>query len=270
MSIKKKSIADLKNTILSPSLTSLYRVDIPLPVAVKAIIDKKVKIDSESISILCSAASLPGSSLMTHEIMNDHTGVSEFHAHRRQFDNKIELEFYVDSNVYGPINYFECWMDYISKYSISEGYRMQYPKNYRTRDSFKIYKFEKDIGKNDENVHAARLTYCFYDAFPLSINSMPISYNTSSVLKCIVTMSYSRYEITDKKIQEVSLSQQQSSLPLEQQRSSVILDQTPTNTNGEDQTFLPTDSATGYRGELTRPLRDATGRVVSDLEGNRI
>ena len=191
MSIKKKSIADLKNTILSPSLTSLYKVDIPLPEKVKDAMSEKIKADQETISIMCSSASLPGSSLMTHEIMNDHTGVSEFHAHRRQFDNKIELEFYVDSDLYGPITYFEYWMDYISEYA--EGsYRMQYPRHFRTED-FKVYKFERDI--NEKGTHTPRLEYCFYDAFPLSINSMPVSYNTSSLLKCVVTMSYSRYNL---------------------------------------------------------------------------
>ena len=201
MSIKKKSIADLKNTILSPSLTSLYKVDIPLPTEVARFIKEqkfansgKIKIDPESIGILCSAASLPGSSLMTHEIMNDRTGVSEFHAHRRQFDNKMELEFYVDSDLYGPITYFEFWMNYISQHT-GMAYRMQFPKNYTT-DEFRVYKFEKDIDINlseNEDVHTTRLMYRFYNAFPLSINSMPVSYNTSSLLKCVVTMSYSRY-----------------------------------------------------------------------------
>ena len=221
MSIKKKSIADLKNTILSPSLTSLYKVDIPLPTEVAKFMKEhrftnsgsvprtigpdgsdvtpgKIKIDPESIGILCSAASLPGSSLMTHEIMNDRTGVSEFHAHRRQFDNKMELEFYVDSDLYGPITYFEFWMNYISQHT-GMAYRMQFPKNYTT-DEFRVYKFEKDIGINlseNEDVHTTRLMYRFYNAFPLSINSMPVSYNTSSLLKCVVTMSYSRYTLEE-------------------------------------------------------------------------
>ena len=206
MSIKKKSIADLKNTILSPSLTSLYKVDIPLPGKVKDFMGEKIKVDQETTSILCSSASLPGSSLMTHEIMNDHTGVSEFHAHRRQFDNKIELEFYVDSNLYGPITYFEYWMNYISQYT-GNAYRMQYPDHYTT-DEFKVYKFERDI--NESGTHTPRLEYSFYDAFPLSINSMPVSYNTSSLLKCVVTMSYSRYMLEGVNYQVPSLQQKQS------------------------------------------------------------
>tara|TARA_Y100000401_G_C8319129_1_gene224189 strand:+ start:1011 stop:1793 length:783 start_codon:yes stop_codon:yes gene_type:complete len=223
VSINKKSIADLKNTILSPSLTSLYKVNIPLPEKVGNAVSKKIKVDQESISILCSSASLPGSSLMTHEIMNDRTGVSEFHAHRRQFDNKIELEFYVDSDQYGPIAYFEYWMDYISEYSetgkqsrsTAGFYTMQYP-DYYTTDSFTVHKFEKDI--NEKGTHTPRLEYCFYNAFPLSINSMPVSYNTSSLLKCVVTMSYSRYKLENVNERVLSLQPSEKKKPPEKKK----------------------------------------------------
>ena len=267
MSIKKKSIADLKNTILNPSLTSLYKVDMPLPTEVGKFIDGKVKVkmDRESISILCSSASLPGSSLMTHEIMNDHTGVSEFHAHRRQFDNKIELEFYVDSDLYGPIIYFEYWMDYISQYT-GMAYRMQYPKYYTT-DDFKVYKFEKDI--NESGTHTARLEYTFFDAFPLSINSMPISYNTSSLLKCVVTMSYSRYVISNNNLQQ--LTSKQESLPEEQKKSSKINDSFG-GTYGKNSEFAERDTATGVRmdGRSDGPLLYSNGQPVYGSDGTTI
>tara|TARA_Y100000991_G_scaffold52479_1_gene38281 strand:+ start:101 stop:358 length:258 start_codon:yes stop_codon:yes gene_type:complete len=44
----------------------------------------------------------------------------------------------------------------------------------------------------------------------------------------------------------------------------------PGNTNAEDQRFIPTDSATGFRGQLLEGLRDAAGNIVTDLEGNRL
>ena len=42
------------------------------------------------------------------------------------------------------------------------------------------------------------------------------------------------------------------------------------NTNAEDQRFIPTDSASGFRGQLLQPLRDAAGNIVTDLGGNRL
>ena len=35
------------------------------------------------------------------------------------------------------------------------------------------------------------------DAFPLAINSMPVSYDGSSLLKCSVSMSYIRYIVQE-------------------------------------------------------------------------
>ena len=37
------------------------------------------------------------------------------------------------------------------------------------------------------------MVYTFINAFPLSINSMPISYNNTETLKCSVNFVYDRY-----------------------------------------------------------------------------
>ena len=39
------------------------------------------------------------------------------------------------------------------------------------------------------------MTYKFVDIFPISINSMSVSYDASSLLKCTVAFSYVRYFI---------------------------------------------------------------------------
>ena len=41
------------------------------------------------------------------------------------------------------------------------------------------------------------LAYEFIRAFPLSIGSMPVSYESSSLLKCTVSLSYIRYVVRD-------------------------------------------------------------------------
>ena len=40
------------------------------------------------------------------------------------------------------------------------------------------------------------MTYKFVNVFPLAINSIPVSYDTSRLLKCTVAMAYSRYFVT--------------------------------------------------------------------------
>ena len=153
--------------------------------------------DRDKIELMCSEASLPGSNLATFEINNDRTGVTEKHVHRRIFDDRIDLTFYVDAGLYQPIKFFEQWISFITNgRNISGGdqdtqllqdnydYRMKYPDSY-VGSGLKVTKFEKD--------HQNLLQYEFTRVFPLAINSMPVSYDTSSLLKCTVSLSYVRY-----------------------------------------------------------------------------
>jgi hypothetical protein len=67
-------------------------------------------------------------------------------------------------------------------------YRMNYPKEYRC-EGLKIIKFEKNRRNS--------LEYEFIGAYPISVSAMPVSYDSSSLLKCSVSMTYLRYVITD-------------------------------------------------------------------------
>ena len=64
---------------------------------------------------------------------------------------------------------------------------MKYPNDYIAGQGLKITKFERD--------HLNPLTYEFIRSYPLSITSMPVSYDGSSLLKCSVSMTYVRYII---------------------------------------------------------------------------
>tara|TARA_Y100001970_G_C13885032_1_gene675752 strand:+ start:347 stop:748 length:402 start_codon:yes stop_codon:yes gene_type:complete len=68
---------------------------------------------------------------------------------------------------------------------------MRYPKDYMMEQGLTVTKFEKD-----QALGGGALEYKFVNTFPLAINSMPVSYDTSSLLKCTVSMSYIRYIVT--------------------------------------------------------------------------
>ena len=103
------------------------------------------------------------------------------------------------SDNYLPIRFFEAWKSYI----MNEGqtaenhtpknknysYRVNYPdgdKGY-TATGLTITKFERD--------YRGSLTYEFIKSYPISISAMPVSYDTSGLLKCTVSMTYLRYVI---------------------------------------------------------------------------
>ena len=202
-----KKVSDIKSALLRPALTSNFEVSIPIPAELQSFVGT----EQDNLNISCSEASLPGSSIATMENLNDHTGVTERLAHRRMFDDRIDFTFYVDANKYFPIRFFEKWMRYvtdednladtqrgtnadITKSSPSYHYRMRYPDGikgsggYRV-DNLMITKFERD--------HKSTLTYAFVKAYPVAVNSMPVSYDASNLLKCTVSMSYIRYVIAD-------------------------------------------------------------------------
>lgn len=138
--------------------------------------------------LLCFSASLPGTTLATADITNNYTGVNERVAHRRIF-TEIGLEFYVDSN-YTTLKFIEHWMEFIASGSnenpARDGYyfRMRYPKDYKS-DMTKIIKFDRDYN--------AEIEYNFFGLFPLTLNSVPVQYNGSDILKVSAIFNYERY-----------------------------------------------------------------------------
>ena len=180
-----RSVAEIKSALLRPSLTSKFSVSITSPS------DGETSVE---FNMSCSEASLPGVSLNTQEITGDRHGVTERNAYRRMYDDRIDLTFYVEGENYTQIRYFENWINFIVgdderdvRASSRYDYRVKYPEEYKK--DMRITKFEKDDGLS--------LTYTFRDAYPIAINSMPLSYSSTDLLKCTVSMTYLRYIVED-------------------------------------------------------------------------
>ena len=189
-----KTMQQIKNNLLSPALTSHYGVEIGIPNALRGMLSNSGGQQAQ-LNLMCTEATLPGSSLATMEINNNFTGVTERHAYRRVFDDRINLTFYVDSQNYLPIRFFEAWQSYIMNENQNDPrgsnytYRTRYPDgdDGYTATGLRVKKFERDY-RNE-------LTYEFVKSYPISITSMPVSYDTSSLLKCTVAMTYLRYVV---------------------------------------------------------------------------
>ena len=201
--ITRKRVSELKSVIMNPALTSHFLCEFTLPGASRTFMDDRALSgfsgakygninNQELIQLSCSDATLPGSSLATSEINNDYSGVTERHAYRRLYDDRADFTFYVD-NDYKILDFFENWISYIAgeddlreQRSPNYTYRVNFPKNYYSPSMY-IVKFEKDYKR--------AFSYKYINAFPISINSMPVSYDSSQLLKCTVSFSYSRYVI---------------------------------------------------------------------------
>jgi hypothetical protein len=194
---------EIKQKLLRPALTSHFECSFNPPTAVRGSAAGQYYLNGgKNITLLCSEASLPGSSVITNEINDDHTGVTERFGYRRQYDDRADFTFYVDhagqNGSYNLIMFFEEWIRYAMGESnaVDNGaaynYRVNFPDGdtgYRT-EMF-ITKFERDFA--DRYLH-----YTFVKAYPISIASMPVSYESSQLLKCTVSFTFNRYVVSRK------------------------------------------------------------------------
>jgi len=210
---RTRSISQIKSTLLHPATTSHFEVTIGLPekLTKKGFLnDNGVNLSGpnlDKLQLLCCETSLPGSNLATFEINGDFHGVTERHAYRRIYDDRVDFTFYVDAENYLPIRVFETWMKFIAQEASDNAqpergnitsksheyfYRFEYIDEYKA-EGLSITKFERSSYGGAKGTRGGTLKYDFIKTYPISITSMPVSYDSSSLLKCTVSMTYVRY-----------------------------------------------------------------------------
>ena len=150
-----KTVDDLRKTILSPSLIPYFEVQFPVPSFLSQLNSGSTS-PYNYLTLLCTEAVLPGNNLITFNVDNDYTGVTEKMPHRKVYDQQLQLTFYVNAeeDAYYPIRFFESYIAYIAGEDPSDAssldklrnqnyfYRMSYPDEYMI-DGLLIKKFEK-------------------------------------------------------------------------------------------------------------------------------
>jgi len=153
--------------------------------------------------MMCSEATLPGSSLATAEVKDNFMGIPQEYAHTRLYTD-IDLTFYIDRD-YTNLKFFEGWIDYIASASQDQGAsvyssnyyrRIRYPDSYKCSSMF-ITKFERDI-------KGPKITYQFINAFPKLVAAVPVSYGGADVLRVSVSFNYDRYIVNPKASYEIA------------------------------------------------------------------
>ena len=143
---------------------------------------------SRKTGLLCSDASLPGSSLGTGEVKGNFMGVPQEFAHSRLYQD-VDFSFYIDGD-HTNLKIFEGWMDYITSTSgadeTNHSYfrRMAWPDDYKV-DTMIITKFERDM--------KSQMTYKFINAFPKTITPISVAYGGAELLKVVVSFTFDRY-----------------------------------------------------------------------------
>ena len=190
--VRPRRISDFKPTFTNLAQTSHYQVIFGgLPLGVRQHLNVRevnYRFITETSGLLCSNAVLPGAALATAQVVGNYAGVTENMAHTKIF-NKINLEFYVD-NQYKSLKFLEHWIEFIANGSGEDQsrkdyfFRMEYPDDYKAYQT-KIIKFDRD--------YKEEMIYNFYGMFPQQINSIPVKYEGSQVLKATATFMFDRY-----------------------------------------------------------------------------
>ena len=189
---RPRGISDILPKMQNVATTSHFLVKFALPnsslrrhLRRKGINDRFI---ADDVGLLCSDAVLPGSALASINTVGDYQGLVEKMVHTRNF-TQINFDFMVDLE-YKSMKFLEHWMEYIAGGSNADAssdtyhYQMRYPTEYKSNDT-RVVKFERD--------HNRFLEYRFIGLFPLSINSVKVSYQGSQVLKATCTFSFDRY-----------------------------------------------------------------------------
>ena len=137
-------------------------------------------------------AVLPGSSFADVEVSGDRQCITERMPFKRIYDDAT-LTFMVDKD-YKVMKYFEAWTQLINPLhgdtngkADNQVMTLNYPKDYKCTMS--VVKFNKDFF----NRGGGYVYYCFVRSWPLSISSVPVNYDSGSILKLNVTFRYERY-----------------------------------------------------------------------------
>ncbi len=249
MSIARpRRISEIKPIFGNLAQTTHYQVSfgaLPLPLQ-NHLNDRGIgwRFVAENAGLLCSSASLPGSSLGTADIVGDVTGVTEKMAHTRVF-TPVDLTFYVDKE-YKMIKFLEHWTEFIASGSnilnTEKGYffRMKYPRDYKC-DTVQVLKFDRDYRNEIE--------YNFYGLFPIATYSPTVAYNDSQVLTITASFSYERYVCGSTRSLDVTYLKGNNLIPQNVNAS------TSASTNNFDRL------ATGREEMIWRNLNQGTGRL---------
>ena len=146
----------------------------------------------EDLGLYVTDAVLPGSSFADVEVSGDRQGITERMPFKRIYDDAT-LTFMVDKD-YKVMKYFEAWTQLINPlHGDTDGkadnqvMTLNYPKDYKCTMS--VVKFNRDFFHRG----GGYVYYCFVRSWPLSISSVPVNYDSGSILKLNVTFRYERY-----------------------------------------------------------------------------
>ena len=145
-----------------------------------------------ALTLFCEEASLPGMMANTGQTTGVYMGEGQVnYAHTKSFTD-ITLGWTCDANLL-PLKFVNTWMKFIfdadsTTLSTAKANRVRFPEEYQCE--LKIVKAERGPSNTLERVGGI---YTLHDIYPYSIQSTPVSYGSSTLLKVSASFYYRRW-----------------------------------------------------------------------------
>ena len=145
-----------------------------------------------ALTLMCEEASLPGMMANTGQTTGVYMGEGQVnYAHTKSFTD-ITLGWTCDANLL-PLKFVNTWMKFIfdadsTTLSTAKANRVRFPEEYQCK--LKIVKAERGPSNTLERVGGI---YTLHDIYPYSIQSTPVSYGSSTLLKVSASFYYRRW-----------------------------------------------------------------------------
>ena len=167
-----------------------------------------------ALSLFCSEAVVPGSTIETAEVRGLKQGVVQNYATYRSYPD-VTLTWYSQQDYYTN-DIFNAWMEFISPTRIEGGKygdssrtrrndaasyrRMKYPSSYKC--DMEITAFSKNLLEKETRLEEkgspqfpSSITYFVENLFPTNIVASPLAYGKTELVKTSVTFKYEYYYI---------------------------------------------------------------------------
>ena len=145
-----------------------------------------------ALTLFCEEASLPGMMANTGQTTGVYMGEGQInYAHTKSFTD-ITLGWTCDANLL-PLKFLNTWMEFIfgadaEDFGTARVNRVRYPEEYQCE--LTIVKAERGPGNTLERIGGI---YTLKDIYPYSIQSTPVSYGSSTLLKVSASFYYRRW-----------------------------------------------------------------------------
>ena len=157
-----------------------------------------------ALTLFCEEASLPGMMANTGQTTGVYMGEGQVnYAHTKSFTD-ITLGWTCDANLL-PLKFINTWLNFIFDAKSNtigdiKTNRVRYPDEYQC--TLKIVKAERGPSSTLERVGGI---YTLHDIYPYSIQSTPVSYGSSTLLKVSASFYYRRWSFQPINIKSTKL-----------------------------------------------------------------